>query len=125
MTREEAANAALDIAFRGDTDTIDADMRALFDTYVTGAVAYIAQAAHAIGWQAGVGAMETAGSIVSYLAKNPQEIEPFLAGKTSVMDWPMGWHEQGCLTWQGMDGKVHTPQEVRLRRAVKKMGRPA
>ena len=88
-------------------------------------IAYIAQVAHNIGWQAGVGAMETVGSIVSYLAKNPDAIEPFFAGQTSVMDWPMGWHTQGCLSWQGMDGKVHTPQEVRLRGVVKKMEKGA
>ena len=39
----------------------------------------IAKMAHAIGWQAGVGGMETAGGIVSYLAQHPEHIGAALA----------------------------------------------
>ena len=73
-------------------------------------VARIAEAAHAIGWQAGVGAMETAGSIVSFLYANPHRIADFMSGG-SVLDWPPDWHQKGYLTWQGMDGKIHYPGE--------------
>lgn len=83
-------------------------------------IACIAQAAQQIGWQAGVGGMETAGSIVSYLARNPDKIAAFLAGD-SVLDWPIGWHEQGCLSWHGTDGKIHEPETIRQRRIIKKM----
>lgn len=60
----------------------------------------IADAARAVGFQAGVGAMETAGSIVSFLAANPHRIPDFMAGG-SILDWPFNWHCAGCLTWQG------------------------
>lgn len=83
----------------------------------------IAEAAIAIGWQAGVGAMETAGSIVSYLANNPGQIEDFMAGRTSPVDWPAGWHVHGCLTWHGQDGKIYSPEFVRRQRVIKDMER--
>lgn len=70
----------------------------------------IAKAANAIGMQAGVGAMETAGSIVSFLAANPHYLADFLAGG-SVLDWPFAWHRAGCLSWQGADGNIHWPGE--------------
>ena len=70
----------------------------------------IAKVANAIGMQASVGAMETAGSIVSFLAANPHYLTDFLAGG-SVMDWPIGWHTSGCLSWHGQDGKIHWPGE--------------
>lgn len=75
-------------------------------------IAKIVQYAEAIARHAGVGSMETAGSIVSYLATHPDQIEPFMAGKVSVLDWPVGWHEHGCLTWHGQDGKIYGPEDV-------------
>lgn len=84
-------------------------------------IAKIAQAAQAIGWQAGVGAMETAGSIVSYLAAHPEQIEPFLTDKVSPIDWPIGWHTHGCLTWHGMDGKIYSPEFARRCETIKKL----
>lgn len=85
-------------------------------------IGQIAEAAIAIGWQAGVGQMETAGSIISYLAAHPEQIEAFLSGG-SVLDWPPGWHEQGCLSWHGMDGKLHFPEEARRQRVIRQMER--
>lgn len=70
----------------------------------------IADAANSIAWQAGVGGMETAGGIVSFLAANPQHIDKFMADG-SVIDLPADWHRNGCLTWHGMDGKLHQPGE--------------
>lgn len=81
----------------------------------------IARAAEAIAWQAGVGGMEMAGSIVSYLDRHPDLIEDFLSGKTSIIDWPFGWHAHGNLTWHGMDGKIHHPEEARRHSIIKKM----
>lgn len=83
-------------------------------------IAYIAKVSEEIAWQAGVGGMETAGSIVSYLAANPDKIDEFLAGG-SVLDWPFAWHAQGKLTWHGMDGKIHDPATVRRHDLIKKM----
>lgn len=80
----------------------------------------IAEAAEAVGWQAGVGGMETAGSIVSFLAAHPEHVEAFMAGG-SVLDWPVGWHEQGKLTWHGQDGKVYDPATARRARLIRKM----
>lgn len=90
-----------------------------------GVIARIAEVAEAIGWQANVGAMETAGSIVSYLARFPDQIEPFLSGESSPMDWPRGWHTLGSLTWHGQDGKIHRPEDVRRHVLIKKMERGA
>lgn len=85
-------------------------------------IAHIAAVSSAIGFQAGVGAMETAGSVVSYLAAHPEEIDAFLAGG-SVLDWPVGWHAEGCLSWHGMDGKIHTPEQARHHRIIKQLER--
>lgn len=84
----------------------------------------IATVSAAIGWQANVGAMETAGSIVSYLARHPEKIDEFMNGG-SVMDWPATWHRDGNLTWHGMDGKIHNPQTVRQHVLIKQMEKGA
>jgi hypothetical protein len=81
----------------------------------------IAETSQAIGWQAGVGGMETAGSIVSFLAKHPERTEAFMSGSESVMDWPRNWHCEGVLTWHGSDGNVHSPEDVRRHRLIKDM----
>lgn len=81
----------------------------------------IVELSEAIAWQAGVGGMETAGSIVSYLADRPEHIPALMAGKLSVLDWPIGWHEHGRLTWHGMDGRIHKPEDVRRHRLIKQM----
>lgn len=70
----------------------------------------IAKVSSVFGMHANVGAMETAGSIVSFLAANPHYLADFLAGG-SVIDWPFGWHTAGCLSWHGQDGKIHWPGE--------------
>lgn len=70
----------------------------------------IAKVSSAFGMHANVGAMETAGSIVSFLAANPHYLADFLAGG-SVIDWPFGWLTAGCLSWHGQDGKIHWPGE--------------
>lgn len=77
------------------------------------AVLQIAKAAHAIGWQAGVGGMETAGAIVSYLAQHQDQIPLFFAGEVSPVDWRDFTHG-GCLTWHAQNGGgiVH-PADVR------------
>ena len=81
----------------------------------------IASAAQAIGFQAGVGGMETAGSIVSYLAAHPERIEAFLSGSESVLDWPPNWHRYGDLTWHGADGKLYSPEYARRAETIRKL----
>jgi hypothetical protein len=83
-------------------------------------IAHIAKASEIFASQAGVGGMETAGSIISYLAEHPEHIDAFMACP-SLLDWPVGWHEQGRLTWHGMDGKVHSPEQARRQRIIKQM----
>jgi len=83
-------------------------------------IARIAEVSAAVAWQAGVGGMETAGSIISYLAKHPEHIDAFMAGG-SVLDWPIGWHEHGELSWHGADGKIYQPEDVRRHRLIKQM----
>lgn len=75
------------------------------------ATAYLARIATDMAWQAGVGAMETAGGFVSFLAANPDRAEDFMAGGPIAL--PPAFHVEGCLSWHGMDGKIHTPREVR------------
>lgn len=90
-----------------------------------GVIRRIAEVAHAVGWQAGVGAMETAGSIVSFLVAHPERIDKFMSGEESVIDWPVGWHEHGALTWQGMNGKIVKPQTARHARIIRELGKSA
>jgi hypothetical protein len=88
----------------------------------------IAQVAMAIGDQAGVGAMETAGMIVSVLAEHPEHVERFMADGVEFMLSGEVLPEKGCLTWhRTSDQKVTTPQELRAVLMVKNMerGRPA
>jgi len=79
----------------------------------------IAAVASAFGWQAGVGAMEIAGSIIGYLAGNPRDLEPFMNG--GIMELPANWFERHSLTWHDSKGKVRNPADVRRARVVKKL----
>lgn len=78
----------------------------------------VAEAAEALGWQAGVGGMETAGGIVSFLARHPEHIAAFMENG-STFDLPFDWFENGCLTWQAQNGKIVHPDEVRAARDAK------
>lgn len=84
-------------------------------------IKHIETVADAWAAAAGVGGMETAGSIVSFLAAHPERIGDFLSGKSSPLDWPIGWHEQGRLSWHGQDGKIYRPEHVRRHRLIKQM----
>lgn len=84
-----------------------------------GTVAFLAKAAHAIAWQAGVGGRETAGAIISYLATSPDEIAPFFADKLSPVDFAGDWMRGGCLSWHGADGRVWTPEQAAAAWAAK------
>lgn len=76
----------------------------------------IAEVSHAVGLQAGVGGMETAGAIVSYLAMHPEDIEPFLNG--GFLELPSSLLEKGCLSWHAMNGKIVTPKQSRFGRII-------
>lgn len=84
-------------------------------------IQWIAEVAEAIGWQAGVGASETAGMIVSCLAARPELVHRFLKdGSGLLVDGEIG-PDHGCLTFHRMDGKVTTPKELRMARQARKM----
>lgn len=76
---------------------------------------YLARRATDLGIQAGVGAMETAGAFVSYIAANPERVQAFLTG--GAADMPLRLHVAGCLSWHGMDGKIHWPSDIRAKEA--------
>jgi hypothetical protein len=71
----------------------------------------IAEVATAFAAQAGVGAMETAGGLLGYLAENPQDLEPFMVG--GIWELPPGWFQRHNLTWHAVNGKIVHPSEVR------------
>lgn len=82
----------------------------------------IAEVAEAVGWQAGVGACETAGMIVSILARHPGFIDEFMERGTGLMiDSDLFRHEHGCLTFLSMNGKVSTPSQLSAARQVQKL----
>lgn len=71
----------------------------------------LAEIAEALGHAAGVSAVQTAGSFVSYLAEHPEDIEPLL--RFGASELPEDWIHYGCLIWMGADGKLHHPADVR------------
>jgi len=71
----------------------------------------LAEVAEALGHAAGVSAVQTVGSFVSYLAEHPEDIEPLL--RFGASELPEDWIHYGCLTWLGADGKLHRPEDVR------------
>jgi hypothetical protein len=81
----------------------------------------IAKLAEQFAAEAGVGGMETAGNIVSYLAEHPRDIEPFL--RFGVLELPDDWHQRGRLTWHAKNGKIVRPEVARRARIIKSLER--
>ena len=83
------------------------------------AIKRIADAASTVGWQAGIGACETAGAIVSYLAAHPEKVDQFFeSGLLDTLGDDDMW-ANGCLTFHRKgDGMVVTPQDLRVSRQV-------
>ena len=86
---------------------------------VTHVICMIANRAAAYASQAGVGGMETAGGLVSYLAANPNDIETFING--GIFELPDDWLLRGNLTYQAMNGKITHPETARFSRIIKAM----
>lgn len=85
---------------------------------------YIAAASAALGQAAGVGGMETAGALISYLHRFPKDLEPFVNG--GIFELPMDWALQGSLTWHAQkDGRVMSPEYVRQHHLIAKMKKGA
>jgi hypothetical protein len=81
-------------------------------------VQHVAKVAASFARQAGVGGMETAGGIISFLARHPEHIASFQNG--GVFDLPPDWIERGCLTWHAQNGKIVHPDYARRARAIKR-----
>jgi len=79
--------------------------------------AELAKRSEIYAMQAGVGGMETAGGLVSYLAAHPEDIEPFLNG--GIFELPDDWILQGCLTHHAANGKIVHPETARHARIIK------
>lgn len=77
----------------------------------------VAKVSTVIGWQAGVGARETAGAIMDHLAEHPDKLDGFMA--TGVLDWPDDWIIGGTFTYHAADGKVWHPEDARAARLAK------
>lgn len=87
----------------------------------TEVILHIARVAEAVGWQAGVGASETAGMIISCLAKRPELVERFMReGSELLVSGEIAPH-LGCLTFHRKDGKVTAPKELRIARTAKQI----
>lgn len=86
-------------------------------------IEHIADLADAVGGQANVGGMETAGAILSYLAEHPNDLEPFMNG--GFFELPADMHMHGRLTWMGRDGKLHRPEHARRAAIIDNMKRPS
>ncbi|RKF23338.1 hypothetical protein D6851_02380 [Altericroceibacterium spongiae] len=82
-------------------------------------IKHIATLSQGFADAAGIGGMETAGRIISYLAEHPEDIEPFLNG--GVMELPDNWYAKGCLTWHAMDGRIVSPEEYRRAKVIKEL----
>lgn len=80
----------------------------------------LADRAHVLSLQAGVGGMETAGGVISYLANHPEDIEPFMHGGFNEL--PVIPARKGCLTWHAQSGEVVTPEYAERKRIAKMLG---
>jgi len=81
----------------------------------------LATVAIALAQPAGVGEMETVGSLVSYLLDHPRDIEPCL--RFGISELPTDWIEKGRLSYHGEDGKIWRPENARRARVIKKLER--
>lgn len=84
-------------------------------------IARVAQVSASVGEQAGVGGMETAGSILSFLADYPDWIGAFM--KDGYFGLPRNFDQMGSLTWHGADGKVYSPEYARHHRIVRSLAK--
>lgn len=73
----------------------------------------VAEVATAVGWQAGVGASETAGQIISCLYANPEHLERFMAeGSELFIDGTFN-PENGSLSYLAINGEITSPAKLR------------
>jgi len=78
----------------------------------------IAEVANAVGRQAGVGASELAGQIVSCLYANPEHIQRFMDEGTELFIDGTFSPENGSLTYLARNGNVVSPSVLRKTKGV-------
>ena len=80
------------------------------------AIGFIARMAERVALDAGVGGMDIAGMIVSYLYGNPHKIPDFIQrGPALMIDDPDFNALNGGLSWNSIGGEVITPAEHKRR----------
>lgn len=77
----------------------------------------VVEVSSAVGWQANIGAMETAGQIVSILAANP-ELLPRFMDEGWLSDGSLVDAANGCLTFLARNGSINTPANLRAQKGV-------
>lgn len=77
----------------------------------------LADVADRFGDAASVGAMETAGLVLSFLAEHPDWLGAFMKG--GIDGIPDDFHLQGRLTWHAQNGKIVSPAYARRARTVR------
>lgn len=80
---------------------------------------HLARVSASVGDQAGVSATETAGQILSFLAKHPDWLGAFMKGGYFAL--PRDFWERGSLTWEAANGRVVDSQDLRLGKVVRRM----
>jgi len=84
----------------------------------------IAHIAETFAAQAGVGGMETAGAMISYLAEHPRDIEPCL--RFGLFELPADWIKHGRLSWHAQKGgEVVDPTYARRAATIAALERDA
>lgn len=78
----------------------------------------VAEVATAVGWQAGVGASETAGHIISCLYASPEHLDRFMAeGSELFIDGTFA-PENGSLTYLAINGQITSPETLRQNKGM-------
>lgn len=73
----------------------------------------VAEVSAAVAFQAGVGAMEIAGQIISVLYAHPEHIDRFMdEGSGLLIDGTLN-PENGCLSYMAVDGVIRRPSDLR------------
>lgn len=81
----------------------------------------IGEVSEAVAWQAGVGAMETAGQILSVLYAKPDLIARFMAeGSGMMIDGSLDVRN-GRLSYYTANGSIHTPRSLRISDQVRQI----
>jgi hypothetical protein len=79
----------------------------------------LAAVAEALAHPAGVGEMETVGSLVSYLLDHPRDIEPLL--RFGIGELPDDWIRNGRLSYHASDGNIWRPADARRATVIKRL----